>query len=191
MLYVFFFAALLFAMFVDLMLASPIRPRAWAVAASVAVILTLAPAFPFPSSPMPVPDFFTTTVRDRVPEGSVALVAPYAYAWDDRAMVWQSAAGMWFRMPEGYVIVPGPSVNPPPTALGSLMMDIGQGLPYDGLTDSLRDRLRGDLTRWSVQTVVIGPMEHEENMVSLFRDLLQREPENTGGVYVWTRLTES
>jgi hypothetical protein len=33
-------------------------------------------------------------------------------------------------------------------------------------------------------------MEHEENMVSLFRDLLQREPEITGGVYVWARLTE-
>jgi type IV secretory pathway VirB2 component (pilin) len=191
MLYVFFFAGLLFAMFVDLMLASPIRPRAWAVAASVAVILTLAPALPFPSTPVPVPDFFTTTVRDRVPAGSVALVAPYAYAWDDRAMVWQAAAGMWFRMPEGYGTVPGPAVNPPPTALGSLMMGIGQGLPYDGLSDSARDRLHGDLARWSVRTVVIGPMEHEENMVSLFRDLLQREPEITGGVYVWARLTES
>lgn len=190
MVYVFFFAGLLFAMFIDLMLAAPIRPRAWAVAASVAVILTLTPAFPFPSTPMPVPDFFTTTVRDRVPEGSVALVAPYAYAWDDRAMVWQSAAGMWFRMPEGYGTVPGPTVNPRPTTLGSLMMGIGQGLPYDGLSDSARDGLRSDLARWSVRTVVIGPMEYEENMVSLFRDLLQREPEITGGVYVWARLTE-
>jgi len=191
MLYVFFFAGLLFAMFVDLMLTAPIRPRVWAVAASVAVILTLAPAFPFPSTPMPVPDFFTTTVRDRVPEGSVALVAPYAYAWDDRAMVWQSAAGMWFRMPEGYGTVPGPTVNAPPTALGSLMMGIDQGLPYDGLSDSARDQLRRDLAGWSVRTVVIGPMEHEENMVRLFRDLLQREPEITGGVYVWARLSES
>jgi hypothetical protein len=113
------------------------------------------------------------------------LVAPYAYAWDDRVMVWQSAAGMWFRMPEGYGTVPGPAVNPPPTALGSLMMGIGQGLPYDGLSDSARDQLRRDLARWSVRTVVIGPMEHQDNMVSLFRDLLQREPEITGGVYVW------
>jgi hypothetical protein len=190
MLYVFLFAGVLFAMFVDLMLASSMRARAWAVVASVAIILTLAPAFPFPSTPMPVPDFFTTTVRDRVPEGSVALVAPYAYAWDDRAMVWQSAAGMWFRMPEGYGTVPGPTVNPPPTALGSLMMGIDQGLPYDGLSDSARDRLRTDLARWSVRTVVIGPMEHEENMVSLFRDLLQRDPEITGGVYVWARLND-
>jgi hypothetical protein len=191
MVYVFLLAGLLFAMFVDLVLASPMRPRAWAVAASVAVIVTLAPTLPFPATPMQVPDFFTSTVRDRVPEGSVALVAPYAYAWDDRAMVWQSAAGMWFRMPEGYGTVPGPTVNPPATALGSLMMDIGQGLPYDGLSDPVRDRLHGDLARWSVRTVVIGPMEHEANMVSLFRDLLQREPEITGGVYVWANLTES
>lgn len=185
MVYVFLFAALLFGIFVDFMLASSTSARAWAVVASVAVILTLAPALPFPSTPVPVPDFFTMTVRDRVPEGSVALVAPYAYAWDDRAMVWQAASGMWFRMPEGYGTVPGPAVNPPPTALASLMMGIDQGLPYDGLSDSARDRLHRDLARWSVRTVVIGPMEHEENMVSLFRDLLQREPEITGGVYVW------
>jgi hypothetical protein len=191
MLYVFLFAGVLFAMFVDHMLASPMRSRAWAVVASVAVILTLAPALPFPSTPVPVPDFFTTTVRDRVPEGSVALVAPYAYAWDDRVMVWQSAAGMWFRMPEGYGTVPGPAVNPPPTTLGSLMMGIEQGLPYDGLSGSARDQLRRDLARWSVQTVVIGPMEHQDNMVSLFRDLLQREPEITGGVYVWPLLNQS
>ncbi len=189
MLYVFLFAGFLLAMFVDVMLASSARVRAVAVLACAAVILTLAPALPFPSTLVPVPDFFTTAVRDRVPEGSVALVAPYAYAWDDQAMVWQAAAGMWFRMPEGYGTVPGPSVNPPPTTLASMMMGIDQGVPYDGLSDSARDGLRLDLASWSVQTIVVGPMEHQENMVGLFRDLLQREPDFTGGVYLWARVS--
>ena len=192
MVYVFLFAGLLLAIFLDHLVASSARARAAAVVICASVFLTLAPALPFASSPVPVPDFFTAAIRERVPEGSVVLIAPYAYVWDDQAMVWQAAARMWFRMPEGYGTLPGPVLHPAPGALGTLMMRIDQGaMTFEGLTDPVRDQLRADLARWHVQAVVVGPMEHQADMRNLFRDLLEREPESTGGIYLWAHLTPS
>ncbi|HYS01239.1 MAG TPA: hypothetical protein VET82_02680 [Candidatus Eisenbacteria bacterium] len=186
MLLVFLLLAILMAVFIDSTRWSIPRQRLGVIVATAAALLALVPATPVASTPFGVPGFFQGTLESRIRQGSVVLVAPYAYAWDDVAMVWQSASGIWFRMPEGYGTVPGPSLNAPSTSLGDLMIDIDRGRPYAGVTVETRERLLADLRRWKVEAVVVGPMAHQDDMVHLFVDLLNRAPESVGGVYLWS-----
>jgi hypothetical protein len=186
MVLVFLLLAILMALFIESTRWSILRNRLAVSAATAIALLTLIPATPVGTTPFAVPGFFQGTIESRIRQGSVVLVAPYAYAWDDVAMIWQSAGGMWFRMPEGYGTVPGPSLNAPSTSLGDLMIAIDRGVAYTGVTAQRRELLLADLRRWKVEAVVVGPMAHQGDMVELFRDLLGRVPDSVGGVYLWS-----
>ncbi|TMC63103.1 MAG: hypothetical protein E6J16_10130 [Chloroflexota bacterium] len=186
MLLVFLLLAILMAVFIDSTRWKIRRRRLGVIVATAAALLALVPATAIPTTPVAVPGFFQGALESRIQPGNVVLVAPYAYAWDDVAMIWQSASGMWFRMPEGYGTVPGPSLNAPATSLGDLMIGIDRGTPYAGVTVQTRERLLADLRRWKVEAVVVGPMAHQDDMVHLFLDLLNRAPESVGGVYLWS-----
>lgn len=184
MVVVFLMLAVLVAAFVD-SLGTATRPKRIAgVIAMAAALLALVPTISLPTTPFPVPVFFRDSLVALVPNDSVALIAPYAYDWDDVAMVWQAASRVRFRMPEGYGTLPGPLLYPAPTTLGHLMMAIDQGSPYRGITQ--RERLLADLHRWRVDAVIVGPMSNQAAMVQLFTDLLGRAPDSTGGVYAWS-----
>lgn len=184
MLYVFLFAALLLAVFADAWL---FRGRTAFPAALLvgAALLALTPRFPFPSQPVPVPAYFTGGGVRQLTQGSVALVLPYARLSNSWAMFWQAASDMRFRMPEGYALVPGPSFSSPPTATGSLMRGIEAGLEPPALTDELRQQVRGDLAAWKVQTIIVGPMPHQERTIGFFTWLTGMSPREDGGVFIW------
>jgi len=199
MLYAFLFAGLLFALFIDALpsirvarnfpppLAGEGRVGAslagWAAVALV--IVSLIPRLPYPVAPVTVPAFFASTAVERIPEGSVALIAPYSRQWRAEAMVWQAASGMRFRMPEGDAIVPGPSLSPPASALGSLLVKLEQGAAAGPLPEAARPTLMADLRHWDVHTVIVGPMDGHEAVAAMFTWLLGRPPETVGGVEVW------
>jgi hypothetical protein len=162
-------------------------------------LICLLPALPWLSTPNPVPAFFTGSDVKRIPQGSVALVAPFATApgfqigpGQDSAtlpMLWQMESGMWFRMPEGALIVPdvngAPSGGRPPQSVTqSTMIAIQQG-GHPDLTLGLRNALDTELSRWQVQTVVVGPMFNQQSMVDFFTSLLGTQPERVGAVFVW------
>jgi hypothetical protein len=184
MLYVFLFAALLVAVFADswLFRARTAFPAALLVGAA---LLVLAPRFPFPSQPVPVPTYFTGGGVRQLAQGSVALVLPYARLSNSWAMFWQAASDMRFRMPEGYALVPGPSFSSQPTTTGSLMRDIEAGLEPPALSDELRRRVRGDLGAWKVETVIIGPMPYQDRAIAFFTSLTGMSPREDGGVFIW------
>jgi hypothetical protein len=207
MLFFFLPAGLLLAYFVQ-QVKQPrttwMRPAGF-IAAGLALIALL-PEVPWPAAANNVPEFFTSAAVQRIPDGSVALVAPFAGAYSfntaagasttSSAMVWQSEAGMRFRMPEGYVEVPGPGGaalggRPPASALGDAMQLIQDGVPGPALTQGIRASMDADLTRWRVRTVVVGPMPSEQEMVRFFAALLNQEPELVGGVYVWWNVQPS
>lgn len=183
MVLVFLLVAVLAAAFLEAMRWRPLRQGLARGLPVGAALLFLVPALPLAATSFAVPPFFKTDTR--LAPGRVALVAPYAYAWDDVAMVWQSQSGMRFRMPEGYGTLPGPSLNPPPTALGDLMIAIDQGAPYASMSGPQRVRLLEDLRRWNVDAVIVGPMDHQGAMVAMFTDLLGRPPEVVDGVDRW------
>jgi hypothetical protein len=168
-----------------------------------ASLLLLLPMVPWPATPNPIPAFFSGSGVQRIPSGSVALVAPFSTApgfqlgpGQDSAtypMLWQQASGMRFRMPEGSLIVPDvnglPSGGRPPASMTqSTMIAIQQGNPTPELTPALRDQIMGDLHRWQVHTVVVGPMYNQQEMVSFFSRLFGNNPQQVDGVYVWWEL---
>src|SRR2546423_2875183 len=193
MLFVFLFAGLVLAIWLDQALRiarTNGRSFAWRalplVLTGLALVL-LIPRQPFPTMPVTAPRFFTTpSLVDRVPSGSVALVAPFAYDWRLAVpMLWQSESGMRFRMPEGFAWIPGPSYVPHHSSLGDAMAAIAKGESAPAMTSEARQGYVHDLHGWQVQTVIVGPMGNQDQMVRFFSALLGRPPREEGGVYVW------
>ena len=201
MLFFYLFAGLALAFFIRWMRqgVSEWKLRAgWtAVALSMVVLM---PAVPWPATANSVPTFFTGAGVARIPEGSVALVAPFSTApgfqigpGQDSAtypMLWQLASGMRYRMPEGSLIVPDVNGNPsggrpPQSTTQSTMIAIQQGGPAPDLAPALREAIASDLSRWKIQTVIVGPMYNQLAMIDFFRALLRIEPESVGHVFVW------
>ena len=183
----FLFAAILTALFVDDVIDQP-RGRGPSLALLGLATLVLLPVLPYPSTAPAVPLYFTGAVR-QLPQGSVALIAPYARASHGEAMLWQAIAGMWFRMPEGYVFVPNPAVNSadPPVSATQTALVAGELGHAPVLDEHLRQSLLADLDRWQVHAIIVGPMAHRDQVVSLYAELLGTAPQWTEGVALWRR----
>jgi hypothetical protein len=166
----------------------------------VLAFVPLLPLYPFPAPSNPVPTFFKSSEVQRIPEGSVALVAPFsgdpgmsqsdaAITESTYAMLWQLSSGMRFRMPEGYVRIPGPGhevINGPlPSPTQTAMLRIQEGDRAPELTPEVRAGTTADFARWKVRTVIVGPMDNQAEMVRFFTEFLGREPEMNRGVFVW------
>jgi len=66
-----------------------------------------------------------------------------------------------------------------------LNISFGRGETPDLSKASVRAELTRDLAEHDVQTVIVGPMPHRSRMLRFLVALLGREPERSGGVYVW------
>jgi hypothetical protein len=177
--------ALLLAIAVDALTVK----RRLAVAAVVAGVVgvTLLPT-PLPAQHVSTPAFFSGGAVDRVASGAVVLVAPYATPLAPQPMIWQAVSNMRFRMPEGYVSLSGPGgtflESPPDTATSTTMGAVaaGQSPLVDG---KLRREILVELQRWTVHTVIVGPMPHEDTMIRVLTDVLGHSPTRIDGVAVW------
>jgi hypothetical protein len=185
------FAGLLLAVALEDLWGGGWRRRALAVAAAVLALAFLVPTAPLPSAPVvATPPFFTGAAVTTLPRDGVALVVPFPQKGrDNQAMVWQAQAGMWFKMPGGYFVGPGPDGGTlreaPPTTTSRILDRIRRGGPPPALTPALRNRIAADLARWRVATVVLGPMPHRRVMAGFLTDLLGRPPEHLAGVDLW------
>jgi hypothetical protein len=195
MLYVYLLAGVLLAFYLD----QRRQPRARRLGAYTLVALALVPLIPQPTHPITsdvVPAFFSGDGVRRIPDGSVALIAPFVPYYNpyhdgpySRAMLWQSMARMRFRMPEGYAFVPhssaGTQSSPPASALQTVLRAVQAGQAAPALTSRLRHQLLDELSAWHVRTVIIGPMGNRTAMRLFFTRLLDRPPVRSGGVDVW------
>ena len=104
-------------------------------------------------------------------------------------MTWQAEAGMWFRMPGGYVIGPTPDGRPRfdsnPNSATRAFGAIQRGQPAPRLVGGRRRALAANLAGWGVDTIIVGPMEHQATMLCFLTDLLGRPPTLVDGVYLW------
>lgn len=170
----------------------PVRRRA-AVLLAVACGSVL-PALPLPTDSVAVPAFFTSAAAQRLPSQGSVLVLPFSTDFtSDAPMVWQAVAGMGYRMPSGYAMIPDASgvshVGVPPTALSTALRGIAAGHGAPALGSATRAAFLGDLRRWDVRAAVVGPMPHRGAAVAFLSDLLGGPPEQAGGVDVWWGLT--
>lgn len=192
MVHFFLLAGLLLAVFVREAVVLGERPVARVPAAALAVLslLLLAPTAAPWVTDHAAPAFFTGPAVRGVPEGSVALVVPWADPRDATAMSWQAAAGYRYRMPEGYALRPGPddrvAFGPADSTTGTALVAIEQG---KGSSEASPRAMACELARWQVRTVVVGPMAHEAEAVAMLTNVIGRPPERTDGVWVWWNVT--
>lgn len=192
MVFVFLMIALLVAILIDHLRPSRSRLGRSALAvAGLTVVASLLPDLSYPSTPVSVPRFFTDGTVRMIPVGSVALVAPFQQLYPADPMLWQAEADMRFRMPQGYFFVPDergePRYGAPFSFLSVKMYDIQAGQPAPRLTPEERSTVAQDLAVREVQTVIVGPMQHQQEMVGFFRSILGQPPERFDDVYVWQR----
>lgn len=190
MLFGYLLAGLLVAVFADSALASGWRARAAGGLALALSAVVLLPVAPYPWQALAVPPFFTDGSAARIPQGSVAVVAPMTREDHVEAMLWQARSGMRFRMPQGYLFIPGPqpgqnTLKTPPSATAATLLAIGDGSPAPVADSALKAAIRAEFGRWHVRTVIVGPMAHQEAAVAMLSWVLDRPPEQVGGAYVW------
>ena len=199
--YVSLFVALLGAVFLDQLSSNSLRltlhppllrlhlpPPLWGRVGVgglvVLVALTLLPRLPFPSSPVPMPGYFSSGAPS-IADGDVVLVVPYAHNFESRAMLWQMASGMRFRMPEGYANRPGPSLDPAPTGIGAVLTAARYGVAPPPVTPGLRASALAELRHWQVRTVILGPMAGQDRVMTFLSGVIGAQPSERGGVYIW------
>lgn len=195
--YVEFLAAILVAVFVrELTVAlEQFRRRVVAVVSGTLLLAltatTLLPETPFAATSLSVPAYFTTAQVQQLKPNAVVLVAPFVQDADlDDAMVWQAAADMRFRMPEGYFTRPSAQAQtrangPEPSVTSRTMRSIATTGKPAALTPQLRRAVHSDLVRWNVSAVVVGPMPHQDVMKRFFSELLSKPAQRHGEVFVW------
>ena len=170
------------------------RQRRITIVAVVAVIASLLPSITLLdalSAPVVAPAYFTSSDVQRIPEGSVVLVAPWTVdTRNDNPELWQALSGFRYRMPSGYAYRPaadgGLRTGIHEDRLEYTLLRITFGYDPPDLSDpALRDELTRDLRNHEIHTVIVGPMPHRSPMLRFLADLLGRKPEHQGGVDVW------
>jgi hypothetical protein len=168
--------------------------RSLAAVAVVAVFAFLAPTGPFRPRGVETPPFFTTAAVRSLPRDGVALLAPFPRKGRaNDAMVWQAAAGMWFKMPGGYFIGPDPGGgirhDALPNTISTTLHRIERGQRPPELTATLRRQIARDFAAWRVDSVIVGPVANRQAMAGFLTELLGRPPETIGGVQLWRDAT--
>jgi len=171
------------------------RPALGALLAAGLSLVCLAPLVPVPlkvAIAPTIPAWFTTSARE-LPAESVVVVLPYPVANRPVAMRWQSAADYRFRMPGGYFLGPagdghayvGGSADPPTANLLSEVASTGQPA---AVTPDQRAQAIADLSLWHADRIVLGPDPAQAALRQTVSDLIGRQPQAVGGVYIWTDL---
>jgi hypothetical protein len=130
---------------------------------------------------------------NQVPDGTVALVLPYVQGpGTEHAELWQARAGMPVKLPEGYMIVPGPHYGNP-GATYTAFAEISAGALPNGtqLSADLATAVRQEWQQWGVELVVVGPGYYDQQAVAAMvsQVLGGMQPRWTGGVAVFENLT--
>jgi hypothetical protein len=158
----------------------------------------LLPSFPYHEASTDVPAYFTSAAVDAIPAGSVVLAYPYPYTPDDDAMLWESVAGMRFRIIGDQAAIPGRgglTTSAPetlqPTVAEALFLDAMYGTPrieprLPPLDATTLAGLREFCARYGVGTIVVDPLgENPQLVLTYLTAALRAPPEHEGGVEVW------
>jgi len=139
-----------------------------------------------------VPSFFTTSDVDAIAEGAIVLLVPFPRGslGDDADMIWQAESDLRFKMVGGGLYVPGKAGTGATFGGEPTVVTYALGVTeHGGVAPSQTPRVllaeRRNLAGWDVDDVVVGPMENEEQVISLMDTMLGRRPSSEGDVHIW------
>jgi hypothetical protein len=158
--------------------------------AGIGLALVFVIPTPASSSTTEIPPFFRSWAQQGIDDDAVVLVAPwFTNGAGADPMLWAAFAEARPRMYEGYVYVPDsegrPRYGPAPGHLAELMIDVQDHGVLPVLNADDRASAAQELADADVSVVIVGPMQHREEMVAFFTDLFGRPPLDTGGVQLW------
>jgi hypothetical protein len=161
---------------------------AW-MAGLAAVAVSLVPSLPYAAREWTVPQYFGDGSAARIPEGSLALLAPFPSGESAQTMLWQAAAGMRFRILGGYAYHPDSAgrftLQPDASATMGVMDDVEHGGPATRDSVDVAAVVR-ELRDWKVGAVVVGPDPAHDAFLQLFEQVLGRRPDAVDGdVAAW------
>ena len=137
-----------------------------------------------------IPEFFRSFERQGLPDRAIVLIAPhFTNGAGADPMLWTAVAGNRPSLYEAYAYVPDadgkPRYGPPPTTLTRIM----ERIQDEGVSIVARGEVRAlvlqELADHGITDVIVGPMEHRDQMAAFFTDLLGRAPEQRDGVQLW------
>ena len=158
--------------------------------AALGLALVMVVPAPLGSSTTEVPEFFRSFDRQGIDDEAIVLVAPHFTNGAGAApMLWAAVAGNRPRLYEAYAYAPdadgSPRYGPPPTQLTRIM----ERIQDDGVTlvagGAVRDQVFRDIAAAGITDVIVGPMDHRDQMVVFFTDLFGRSPQEVDGVQLW------
>ena len=168
------------------------RTAVWTTTALVAVIgvgvvIPMVPDWPSQQLPADVPAFFTSQDVRAVPPDSLTVTYPYPLTAMAQPMLWQSNAGMRFRMLGGYAIGPGPN------GTGTFFPDTNL-VEYCFLaiytskstTICAPAPLAHSLRQLGVTSIIAG--DDQPNVAqarSIVTEAVGAQPRHVGGVWLW------
>jgi hypothetical protein len=163
-----------------------------AAAIAVFALLPLVPAWPYPSSTIGVPAYFTSSQARSIPFNSVVLTYPFPRWPFVQTMYWQAYDGFRYKLPGGYVISVDASGTPTTTgtlsSTESFLDDCEDGVS-PGPASIYGPAIATDLQNWGVSTVVVTEFApNPQCAVEVFSAVLGRSPHETSGVWVWTHV---
>jgi hypothetical protein len=193
-------ASLLLTLVLDRVLQRPglkgIRGPAALAGLSLLVLLPLLPSSPNPSAPVRIPDYFSSSAVTEIPNGSTVLAYPYPCASRNRAMLWQTASHMRFRIIGAGVYVPAPSRHSTDCPHGDLSMNVLSVLierrpwhvPSASQRSGLVRNLQGYVDSHSVDAIVVRTSGAQGQWISALMASAFGGPTSIhGDVSVWLK----
>ncbi|GIF21298.1 hypothetical protein BJ973_005255 [Actinoplanes tereljensis] len=187
-------AGVLLAMAADRMPAMSVKGRRWFL---TGLVLALVPLIPKPLPVVagdPLPPFLTQGIYQQYVSDDRSLVTvPLPDVTTGRTgMRWVTLSNLAYRTPRGYFMGP---VNPPADDTGSwsapvrytssLLWRVREYGQVPVMTDTMRIRIRQDLTFWRAAVVVLVPNSRNgDALLTTLTDALG-PPQLVGGVQMW------
>ncbi|MFM9373465.1 glycosyltransferase [Streptomyces sp. Da 82-17] len=184
---------MLVALAVDRLLAA--RPSHRALG-SAAVAAALVPIVPMPLSTVErvaVPPFIADGTWRRYVDtarGESLVPVPLPDPGNAEALHWQTAAGLGFKVPGGYFNGPWGEertgiYGAAPRHTSNLLRDVRYSGRAPRLGEAWRRQAAADLAYWKAGALVLAPQPGAAALRATVRQLLGRDGELVGGVWVW------
>ncbi|MDI3407807.1 dolichyl-phosphate beta-glucosyltransferase [Streptomyces cavernicola] len=184
---------MLVALAVDRLAVSRPSRRALGLAAVAAALAPIVP-MPLPTvERVAVPPFITDgTWRSYVDtaRGESLVPVPLPDPGNAEGLHWQVAAGLGFKVPGGYFNGPWGEervgiYGAAPRHTANLLRDVRYSGRAPLLGDAWRRQAAEDLAYWNAGALVLAPQPGAEALRATLRQLLGRDGEFVGGVWVW------
>jgi hypothetical protein len=161
-----------------------------------AIVISLWPRWPYPSSPVQIPNFFKST-NSLINNGEVVLAYPYPVYPADEAMLWQATSNMRFKLIGAYIQNRSQTgresefpvlLNPPALEEWLAYLELNDRTPFAKVTTVTQSAAAAFLSRYRVGAILVDPKTVNASDVERLFGAYLGKPQLSGGIMVWNNV---